>query len=134
VKSIIDDVVKSTFGLALVGLFVGFALLFLNDVIGVMDGEDALTTALQTGASMYLMEGLKFNNDSIINILMAGLFIGMFMNAIPNLIKKLFAMDLTGDFKKAAEWKDNIAKFAENVKKGIDSKINPEKNPDGGAT
>jgi hypothetical protein len=123
--------VKSTFGLALVGLFVGFALMFLNDVVGVMDGTDALTTALQTGDSRYLMEGLKFNNDSVINILMAGLFIGMFMNAIPNLIKKLFARDLTGDFKKAAEWKDNIAKFAENVKKGIDAKINSAKKPDG---
>jgi hypothetical protein len=40
----------------------------------------------------------------------------------------------TADFKKAAEWKDNIAKLAKNVKKGIDAKINSAKKPDGGTT
>lgn len=90
IRNIIDDAVKNTCGLALVGLFTGFAVLFLSEAVGDIDGQNALITAIQNNDSIFLMDGLTMNNSSILNLVLSGLFIGMFMNSVPNLIEKLF--------------------------------------------
>lgn len=91
VKGIIDDVVKNTLGIAMIGVFVSFAIIFLNSVFGSWNGMPALQAALANNDSTILMDGLVMANDSIITLILMGLFIAMFMTMIPALIKTLFA-------------------------------------------
>jgi hypothetical protein len=90
IKTIITDAVKDTFGIALTGVFLGFAILFLNSLFGDMKGLPALMTSIQNNDPTIIMEALKFKDNSFIELILMGIFIGMFMNAIPNLIKILF--------------------------------------------
>jgi len=90
IKGIIDDIVKNTCGIALVGIFIGFALMFLNSMIGRSGGLDALTEAIKNNSARQLMNALQSNNKSLFVLILSGLFIGAFMNAIPNLVTKLF--------------------------------------------
>ncbi|MDR0741168.1 MAG: hypothetical protein LBF28_00130 [Rickettsiales bacterium] len=91
IQSIINDVVQKTAGVALIGVFVSFAVIFLNSVFGKWRGADALRVALENNDSTILMDGLLMNNDSLITVVLIGLFIAMFMTMIPALIKSLFA-------------------------------------------
>ena len=90
IRDIIDDVIKSTAGIALVGIFVTFAVMFLNALFGQWHGADRLALALSENDATILMDGLMMRNDSIITILLMGIFIAMFMTMIPTLIKALF--------------------------------------------
>ncbi|MDR2268721.1 MAG: hypothetical protein LBD94_00880 [Rickettsiales bacterium] len=120
VKEIVDEVVKNTCGIALVGLFAGFAILFLNGVIGAANGIDGLITALKDNNSDYLMESLMFNNDSLIVVILAGIFIGMFMNAVPVLVKKLFN---NVEIPEAEKLQTAISTILKNTYKGIKGKV-----------
>lgn len=91
IKGMIDDVIKGTAGIAIIGVFISFAVMFLNAVFGQWQGADVLQTALAQNDSTILMDGLMMNNDSIITIILMGLFIAMFMIMIPALVKTLFA-------------------------------------------
>jgi hypothetical protein len=91
IQGIINDVVKGTAGIALIGVFVSFAVIFLNSVFGKWQGADALAAALESNDATILIDGLRMNNDSLITIVLMGLFIAMFMTMIPALIKTLFA-------------------------------------------
>ena len=91
IKQMVDDVIKSTAGIALTGVFITFSVMFLNAVFGKWDGADRLALALSQNDSTILMDGLMLRNDSIITILLMGLFIAMFMGMIPALVRTLFA-------------------------------------------
>ena len=91
IKKMIDDVIQATAGIALIGVFVTFAVMFLNAVFGKWAGADRLALALSENDSTILMDGLLLRNDSIITIILMGLFIAMFMTMIPALVKALFA-------------------------------------------
>ena len=91
IKDMIDDVIQSTAGIALIGVFITFSVMFLNAVFGRWDGADRLATALSQNDATILMDGLMMRNDSIITILLMGIFTAMFMTMIPALIKTLFA-------------------------------------------
>ncbi|MDR1361045.1 MAG: hypothetical protein LBJ18_01910 [Rickettsiales bacterium] len=126
-KSIIDDVIKNTVGIALVGVFVSFSVMFLNAMFGKWQGASALQTAMQQNDAMILMEGLKMNNDSLITIILLGLFIAMFMTSIPALIETLFTKNLvvSDKFYKEAEkllkttW-GNMTKWYKGVRKAYE--------------
>lgn len=109
IQDIVNDVVKGTAGIALIGVFVTFAVIFLNSVFGKWKGADALKLALENNDATILMDGLMMNNDSLITIVLMGLFISMFMTMIPALIKSIFA---------------NVeipSKFYETTKKNLDT-------------
>lgn len=91
IKDMIDDVIQSTAGIAIIGVFITFSVMFLNAVFGRWDGADRLATALAQNDATILMDGLMMRNDSIITILLMGIFTAMFMTMIPALVKMLFA-------------------------------------------
>ena len=103
IKSIIDDVVKGTLGLALTGIFVTFAIMFLDAVFGGWNGASVLATALAQNDSTIIMDGLMMRNDSIVTIILMGVFIAMFMTSIPTLIKTLFNVKISDDFYKTTK-------------------------------
>ncbi len=91
IKDMINDVVQSTAGIAIIGVFITFSVMFLNAVFGRWNGADRLATALAQNDPTILMDGLMMRNDSIITILLMGIFTAMFMTMIPALVKMLFA-------------------------------------------
>ena len=109
IKGMIDDVIKATAGIAMVGVFLTFSIMFLNAVFGQWDGADRLALALSENDSSILMDGLMMRNDSIITILLMGIFIAMFMTMIPALVKTLFAkVKIPEDFYNTAKKDVNI--------------------------
>lgn len=121
-KSMIDNVISATLGIAMTGVFVSFAIMFLNAVFGDWDGASALEIALTKNDSHFLMDALMMKNDSLVTIVLMGLFMAMFMTMIPALIKTLFNVQISTDFYDKA--KNNVntlweggKKFLENMKK-----------------
>ena len=122
IESIINDVVSGTLGIAFTGIFVTFAIMFLNAVFGNWGGAGALATALAQNDSTIIMDGLMMRNDSIVTIILMGVFIAMFMTSIPALIKTLFNVQISDSFYKTtknnldAMW-SNLQKFYKSIKK-----------------
>ena len=115
IKAIVDDVIRGTLGIALTGLFVTFAIMFLNAVFGGWDGANVLANALAQNDSSLLMDGLMMRNDSIVTIILMGAFIAMFMSSIPALIKTLFNVEISEDFYKTT--KQNLDTIWANLQK-----------------
>ncbi|MCL1891880.1 MAG: hypothetical protein FWF97_01120 [Alphaproteobacteria bacterium] len=113
-KIIIDQVVQDSLGIAMVGIFTAFSVLFLNAAFGKWGGASVLQTALETNDSHYLIDGLMMNNGSLITILMLGIFLAMFMNSIPALTQALFGeVKIPEDYYKKA--RDDLKKISGNV-------------------
>ncbi|MDR0967408.1 MAG: hypothetical protein LBL75_01080 [Rickettsiales bacterium] len=105
IKGLIDNVIQNTLGIAMVGIFTTFSLLFMSAAFGKWQGADALALAFANNDSAILMDALTLNNDSMIAVIMMGIFLALFMNSIPTLAKTLFG-DVTipnGAEKKAKE-------------------------------
>ena len=123
IKGIINDVIQNTLGIAMVGIFTAFSILFLNAAFGKWQGASALEQSIIQNDSKILIDGLMMNNDSLITIVMMGVFLAMFMNAIPALSQALFSdvkipnqlyEDAKKDFNKLT---DSIKKWWKNIKK-----------------
>lgn len=95
IRAIVDDVINATAGIAVTGLFLIFSIKFLDAIFSNLSGTSALMTALTTGDSKTLVDGLMMRNDSLVTILIMGVFIAMFMTAIPALTKSLFNVSLS---------------------------------------
>ncbi len=91
IRAIINGLVKNTVGIAMVCVFVTFAIMLLNAMFGTWNGADTLQVALSQNDSKLLMDGLMMRNDSLVTIVLLGIFIGMFMTMIPALVKTLFS-------------------------------------------
>ncbi|MBE6456759.1 MAG: hypothetical protein E7008_02345 [Alphaproteobacteria bacterium] len=122
IRGIIDYVISGTLGLAVTGIFVAFAIMFLNAIFGDWAGAPALATALTNNDSKFLMDALMMRNDSLVTIILMGIFIAMFMTMIPALSKTLFSVQISNNFydttKKNMEivWK-NLKKWYDTMKK-----------------
>lgn len=125
IRGIIDNVINGTLGLAMTGVFVSFAIMFINAIFGDWGGATVLETALSSGesaGSKILMDALMMRNDSLITIILMGIFIAMFMIMIPALSKTLFNVQISDDFYKTTKnnldiiWK-GLKKWYEVMKK-----------------
>ncbi len=119
IQEIINDVVSGTLGIAMIGVFVTFAIMFLNAVFGGWAGASSLAAAISANDSKFLMDALLMHNDSLITIIMMGIFITMFMTMIPTLVKTLFNVQISDKFYETAKKNLNIA--WESVRKYYDA-------------
>lgn len=117
IQGMINDVIQGTVGIALIGIFVSFSVIFFNSIFGSWQGASALRTALEQNNPTILMDGLMMRNDSLITIVLMGLFIAMFMTMIPALIKTLFSDKLVVSSKFYETTKKNLNVMWENLKK-----------------
>ena len=115
IKTIINDVVQGALGIAITGIFVTFAIMFLNAVFGNWDGQMALATAFAQNDSTILMDGIMMRNDSIVTIILMGAFLAMFMTSIPALSKSLFNVTISDEFYKTT--KNNLDTMWSNLQK-----------------
>ncbi len=122
IRGIVDYVISATFGLAVTGIFISFAIMFLNAIFGDWNGANALVTAMTQNDSKFLMDALMLRNDSLINIVLMGIFITMFMIMIPALSKTLFRAGISTKFYETTKknidiiWKE-LKNWYENMKK-----------------
>ena len=120
--AIIDDVVSATFGIAMTGVFVSFGLIFIDSLFGRWNGGSALMAAISNNDSSIIMDGLMMRNDSLVTIVLMGIFISMFMTMIPALSKTLFQVQISNNFYNTTKnnidivWK-NLKKWYETMKK-----------------
>ena len=106
--AIVDSAVNGALGLALTGVFLTFSVMFLNAVFGTWDGVSRLQLAFEQNDSTILLDGLMMRNDSLITIVLLGVFIAMFMTMIPALIKTIFNVSVSQEFYDKAKKDINI--------------------------
>ncbi len=116
IRQIIDEVIQGTAGIAMTGVFLTVSVMFLDAVFGKWNGVSRLASAIAQNDSSLLMDGLALRNDSIITIILIGLFVAMFMNSIPNLVTMLFSnVKISNKYYESV--KKNLGIFWENAKK-----------------
>ena len=92
-----------------------FMLMFLDAVAGGWNNTGGLLTAIEQNDSSILMDGLMMQNDSLVTMILMGLFFFMFMSMIPALVKTFFNVQVSDEFYNTA--KKNINGIRENVNK-----------------
>ena len=122
IRQMIDDFIKAIVGIAITVVFLTFSIMFLNAAFGTWGGYSVLEQAFAQNDSKFLIDGLFFNNDSIIVIILMGIFIAMFMTMIPQLTDKLFNIKISDKYYQTAKsdlnnmWQ-NLKKWASTIKK-----------------
>lgn len=115
IRNIIDQIISGTLGIAITGVFLSFAIMFLHAAFGNWSGADALSTAIAQNDSKFLMDALMFHNDSLVTVVLMGIFITMFMIMIPTLAKTFFNISISTEF--YDKTKKNIDIMWESLKK-----------------
>lgn len=108
IRGIIDDVVKGSVGIAMSGVFLTFAMMFINAVLGRWNGMTRLQAAMEQNDSNILLDGLLMRNDSLITIVLIGIFLALFMTSIPALSKTLFNASISQKYYDTAKKDVNI--------------------------
>ena len=115
IRDMIDDVIKAVVGIALTVIFLTFSIMFLNATFGSWNGASLLQQALTQNDSKLLMDGLVFQNDSIVMVVLMGIFIAMFMTMIPQLSSMLFKIKISDKYYQTA--KNDINNIWQSLKK-----------------
>lgn len=77
--------------------------MFLDAIVGNVGGLSRIGTAIATGDSKILMDGLLLRNDSLITMILLGAFFMVFMTSIPALIKTIFNVGVSNKFYETAK-------------------------------
>ena len=122
IRKMIDDVMTAIVGIALTVVFLTFATMFLNATFGSWSGANLLEQAILNNDSKIFLDGLMIQNDSLITVILMGIFIAMFMTMIPQLTNMLFNIKISDKYyqntKKDIQtlWQD-IKKVGSSIKK-----------------
>ena len=122
IRQMIDDVIKAMVGIALTVVFLAFSIMFLNAAFGSWGGANRLQEAILQNDSKIFLDGLMMQNDSIVTVILMGIFIAMFMTMIPQLTSMLFKIQISDKYYQTAKndinamWK-NLKKLGSTIKK-----------------
>jgi hypothetical protein len=122
IRQMIDDVIKAMVGIGLTVVFLTFSVMFLNVAFGGWGGANLLQSAIQHNDSKILLDGLLLQNDSLVTVILMGIFIAMFMTMIPQLTSMLFKIKISDKYYQTAKndinimWK-NLKKWGSAIKK-----------------
>lgn len=108
IRQMLDDCIKAMVGIALTVVFLTFSIMFLNAAFGGWDGANLLQTAISNNDSEFLMNALLFQNDSLVTVILMGIFIAMFMTMIPQLSSMLFKIKISDKYYQTAKKDLNI--------------------------
>ena len=98
IRGMIDDVIKAVVGIALTVIFLTFSIMLINALFANADGVNNLQQAIAQNDSKILMDGLVLRNNSLILVILIGLFMAMFMMMIPQLMTKLFNIKISDEY------------------------------------
>lgn len=120
IRKMIEDVIQAVVGIALTIVFLTFSIMFLNVAFGMWDAGNVLQQIMTD--KDFLVNGLLMQNNSIIMIILMGVFIAMFMTMIPQLTNMLFNIKISDKYYETAKkdvnivWK-NLKKWGSALKK-----------------
>lgn len=118
IRQMIDDVIKAVVGIALTVVFLTFSIMVLNAMFGAFEGSDRLMEAIARNDSIYFMNGMMMQNNSLITLILLGIFMAMFMTMIPQLTDMLFKIKISDKYYETA--KNDIKTMWENAKKWVE--------------
>ena len=122
IRQMIEDCIKAVVGIGLTVMFLTFSIMFLNAAFGSWGSANRLQQAFAANDSKFLIDGLFFQNDSVITVILMGIFIAMFMTMIPQLSSMLFKIQISDKYYQTAKndvkiiW-GNLKKWASAIKK-----------------
>ena len=122
IRGMIDDVIKAVVGIALTVVFLTFSIMLLNALFENADGINALQQAIAQNDSKIFMNGLMLRNNSLVLVILIGLFMAMFMGMIPQLVNKLFNIKISDEYYQKTKndvkvlW-DDLKKWGSAIKK-----------------
>ena len=108
IRKMIDDCIKAIVGIALTVIFLTFSIMFLNAAFGSWGGANRLQQAITQNDSNIFLQGMIMQNDSIVTIILMGIFIAMFMIMIPQLTSMLFNIKISDKYYQTAKKDINI--------------------------
>ena len=114
-RAIVDDVINATCGITMIGIMISFSIMFLGAIFGRMEGLNLLSQALESGDSTLILDGFMMRNDSLVTIILMGVFLMMFMTSIPALAKSLFNVSISTKYYE--NLKNDLKTTRENLKK-----------------
>jgi len=114
IRQMIDDVVTGAVGIALTVVFLTFSVNFINATFSRWSGANLLQEAIARNDSQILLDGLLLQKDSLITIVLMGIFIAMFLTMIPQLTSMLFKIQISDKYYKTA--KNDLDKMWSGVK------------------
>lgn len=103
IRQMIDDVITGVVGIALTVIFLTFSVEFINMTFSGWSGANLLQQAMLSNDSQILLDGLLLQKDSLITIILMGIFIAMFMTMIPQLTSMLFQVKISDKYYETAK-------------------------------
>lgn len=117
-KTIIEDFIKGFAGIAMLLIFVSFAMFFLDSILSPDNvSVSFIQQAIETNNPDVLVDGLTMKNGSFFTLLFSGVFLAMFMFGMVKLVKTLFS-GVSIPEKYLNVTKDNV-KYMANVGKSV---------------
>lgn len=108
IRLMLEDVIKAMVGIAITVIFLTLSIMFLNAAFGSWTGANILQQAMTQNDSKFLIDGLMMQNDSIVTVILMGIFIAMFMTMIPQLTSMLFKIQISDKYYQTAKKDINI--------------------------
>ena len=116
IRKMIEDCIQSVVGIGLTVVFLTFSIMFLNAAFGRWTGVQSIQELIMNPDSQIaaentaktLLDGLMLQNNSIVTIVLMGIFIAMFMTMIPQLTAKLFNVKISDKYYQTAKKDLNI--------------------------
>ena len=112
IRTMINDCIQSVIGIGLTVVFLTFSIMFLNAAFGRWTGAQSIQELIMNpdsqNATKTLLDGLMLQNNSIVTIILMGIFIAMFMTMIPQLTAKLFKVKISDKYYQTAKKDLNI--------------------------
>ena len=96
--------------------------MFVNSAFSRSSGILKIKEIIESGDSQEIINGLLLNNDSLITVILMGVFIAMFMTMIPQLTSMFFKVKISDKYYQTAKndvgtmWKD-LKKMWSSIKK-----------------
>ena len=115
IRQMIEDVVQAMVGIALTIIFLCFAVMFVNSAFSKSSGVLKIKEIIESGDSHVIMDGLLLNNDSLITVILMGIFIAMFMTMIPQLTSMFFKVKISDKYYQTA--KNDVGTMWQDLKK-----------------
>ncbi len=115
IRLMIEDVINAVVGIAITIVFLTFSVMCINASFGSTDSINLLYEAISQNDSKIMLDGLVLQNNSIITVVLMGIFMAMFMTMIPQLTSMLFNVKISDKYYETA--KNDMKKMWEEVKK-----------------
>ncbi|MBO7042508.1 MAG: hypothetical protein J6W08_01425 [Alphaproteobacteria bacterium] len=103
IRQMMEDLIKGMVGIVITIVFLVFLVMFLNAAFGSWTGADVLQQAIAQNDSEFFMDSLMMQNNSLITVLLMGVFIAMFMTSIPQLTSMLFKVQISDKYYQTAK-------------------------------